>query len=308
MCIEFRQPVIKSFVDTLVQSTLSYTRDLREIIRVGRSLWPVYLEPFEPGQIDQTILFVGACTTTIDIHSIQTKLKEFLTSKILPRIREALERMYVLSDGCPARSKAMRFKDAPKDPPFGIGLPRREDDRGDIPYLSKCLLLAAYICQHNHPDQDSSLFTIQRSGKRKRKQVLAKEGQQQQLTFGSTNNDQQQLKVLRPRTVLLERMLSVFVSIIGLHQHQKKRQDSPFAAGVGRDLMTQLGNQPFFNSLTHLRDLGLLRECSGGIVVGLLNTKISTIAPRYWTTLTFHEAELIAASIHFPISKYLGPH
>lgn len=301
---KFRQAFVDSFTETLVQSVLSCTRDLREIIRMGRSLWTVYLEPVGVDRIDQTLLSIRAAESASNVPNIQAKLTIFLNAKILPHIRIALDRMFLLTDICPFREQA--FETSSNGVSDGVKHDRRRgchNHNSDLPYLSKCLLLAAYTCQHNNPDQDSHLFTAQGSGKRKRKTSRAAESQPQlQSAFGSTTNDQQQLKMLRPRTVLLERLLSVFVSLVGLHQ-TSSQSVLPSATDGGSDLVSQLGNQPFFDSLVHLRDLGLIQEGSAGKAT--FSDSINMTSPRYWTTLTLHEAESVAASIHFPLSKYL---
>ena len=55
---EFHQMLIHSFLTALVQTMRSMTRDVRDMLRAGRQLWPLYVEPLNPQNIESTMTAV----------------------------------------------------------------------------------------------------------------------------------------------------------------------------------------------------------------------------------------------------------
>jgi hypothetical protein len=93
----FKQAVFRSFLDTLVQSVLDLTSDIKEFIRLGRSLWPKYVEPLGEDSVDATIQSarkaleskVGSSNPN---DSIQRQILTILDRRIFPEIRRVLQR------------------------------------------------------------------------------------------------------------------------------------------------------------------------------------------------------------------------
>lgn len=281
----FEQAVFRSFLDTLVQSVLDLTSDIKEFIRLGRSLWPKYVEPLGEDLVDATVQSArkaleskGGSSNPND--SVQRQILTILDRRIFPEIRRVLQRGVF----------TLEF-----DSPFVLtkatGPPNTEQH--EMPYLCKYLLLAAFMCQHNRPDRDKHLFSIQKNGKRRRSSN-GENNNGGDLAFGSTS---QQPKTLRPRSFPLERMLSVYVSTIGLNQSLGSNDGN-----TDRDeRLGSLGTATFNESLAHLRDIGLLNEPPSRTAADALRMSDA----RYWCSLTLDEAQGIAKSVNFPLDRYI---
>jgi hypothetical protein len=281
----FKHAVFRSFLDTLVQSVLDLTSDIKEFIRLGRSLWPKYVEPLGDDFVDATIASArkaleskGGSSNPND--SVQRQILTILDRRIFPEIRRVLQRgVFTLEFDSPF---VLTKETEPLD-----------TEQHEMPYLCKYLLLAAFICQHNRPDRDKHLFSIQKNGKRRRSSN-GENNNGGDLNFGSTS---QQPKTLRPRSFPLERMLSVYVSTIGLNQSLASNDGN-----IDRDeRLRSLGTTTFNESLAHLRDIGLLNEPPSRTAADALRMSDA----RYWCSLTLDEAQGIAKSVNFPLDRYI---
>ena len=313
---EFQLSVIDSFLDTVVQSVSSITRDIREMIRMGRLLWPSYILPLRPDRIAEALETARRRTHTrlerlptpgppemgligSEEKEIQKELLAILDEAILPQMKSFLDEGLYMIKGFTSLPKGNASSNVSTD---------NASSHSDLPYLSKCLLLAAFICQTNKPDKDKALFTIQRNGKKNssagpRAGINDTEG----LAYGSTTWEQQRLKMLRPRHFSLERMLSVFVNMVGLIGGEEKlwlgthRKDPS-------ELIHSMGSASFFESLSRLREIGLIREVHGASIGGDDCTTfegINLTSPKYWCELNREDAEAIAASVDCPLSNFI---
>jgi hypothetical protein len=289
----FHKRVIDSFLNTLAQSLSGSTRDLREFVRLGRSLWPVYIEPLQPSRIEITMGLVkknlvqkSASPLSEDCSSIESELQALLDRTFFPHISAALsEGLFSLS----------------LDSPFIICPVAKVSNGQSVknqPYLLNCLLLAAFVCQNNRPDKDKRVFSIHGNGKRRaRNQVHDAE---EDVAYGSTVGEQQQLKMLRPRPFPLERMLSIFVTIVGLNPANAR-----FVVGMEdrEEILQTLGSSHLYENLAQLRDLGYLHEAkyNGSIKAEQMNLNGS----KYWCSLTREEADILAKSMGIPLDNYL---
>jgi hypothetical protein len=281
----FKQTVFRSFLDTLVQSVHDLTSDIKEFVRLGRSLWPKYVEPLRDDSINTTIESArkaleakGGSSNPHD--SVQRQILTILDRRIFPEVRRVLQRGVF----------TLEF-----DSPFVLTEEPEPASREqhEMPPLSKYLLLAAFICQHNRPDRDKHLFSIQKNGKRRRS-TNGENNNGGDLAFGSSS---QQPKTLRPRSFPLERMLSVYVSTIGLNQSLASTDGN-----IDRDeRLRSLGTSTFNESLAHLRDIGLLHEPPSRTVADALRMNDA----MYWCSLTLDEAQGIAKSVNFPLDRYI---
>jgi hypothetical protein len=267
----------QSFLGTLVQSLHDITLDVKEYMSLGRALWPTYIEPLHSTKISKTLEVATKgqpeTAATGDHTVVQREILFLLDRKFIPHIRGAMDKG--VSTGLA---------------PFDSNYAKRACSH-DFPIVTKYTLLAAYLCQVNRPDRDRHLFSIQKNGRKRRGgNVQADAGEE--VAFGSNAN--QHIKSLRPRSFPAERMLSVLVSMVGLHAPQHVRDDSD-------EMVRSLGSCAFFNSLAHLRDIGLLHE----------HPSRSAFDPvrmddvRYCCSLTRDEAHAIAKSLDFPLDKYL---
>lgn len=289
----FTRQIVKSFLNTLVQTLYGSIRDLKEFVRVGRSLWPRYVQPLQSDNIEKTLLALQKrASSTTGIASSQPldvpaavgakQILPFLDQQILPHIRANLTYgLYSLSEQEHQQVKPGGSLTA-------------------TAYLVKCLMIAAFICQHNKADKDKQLFTIQKNGKRSHSNKK-QQSHGEDLAFGNARNGVS--KSFKLRLFPMERMLSVFVSIVGLNEDRM-----PGKAGqllrVNELKPNKIGSSDLLDSLAHLRDMGMLHEkssSSGGISTEEANLS----APKYWCSLTREEAEEVAKSVNFPLESYL---
>jgi len=252
------------------------------MVRIGRTLFRAYIEPLRPASIEKTLdsarksLLLSqkpSANSNHEVnssrgHSLQQQVILLLDRKILPVLRSELQRgVWSLES-------------------------RGEDVSDDIPCLAKYLLLAAFLCNHNRPDRDKYLFSIQKNGKRRRGQG-ADGYDEEEIAFGP--GSQQRPKVFRPKTFPMERMLSVFVSMVGLNH------SSTSSIGDDDERLRSLGGSAFYENLAQLCDMGLLHEYPARSDTDAVRLS----EPRFWTPITMEDAQAIAASMAFPLDRYI---
>ena len=240
------------------------------MIRIGRKLFPTYIKPLSLSSFDKTVESArNTLTAEADDTSLQRAIISILDRKILPALRLELER--------------------------GLwSLESRGDSSTvghDLPLLAKYLLTAAFLCQVNRPDRDKYLFSIQKNGRRRRQD--ANRNDEEETAFGPGGSHEQP-KVFRPRTFPMERMLSVYVSLVGLNTSS--------AAFSGEERLRSLGGTAFHENFSLLRDIGFLLEYPPRQAY---SETIRMTEPRYWSPLTVEDAKAIASSMEFPLDRYL---
>jgi Origin recognition complex (ORC) subunit 5 C-terminus len=270
----FRDIVFRSFLETLVQALHDMTSDLKEYIRLGRSLWPKYIIPLLPENIAETVMHLKQANVTV----VQREISALLDQKFFPHMRNGLERgLRILTyDSSGVDSASISNCNLPNNTPI----------------LVKYLLIAAYICHVNRPEKDRQMFSIEKNGKRRRK--TKEEGTGEEVAFGC----QDHLTTMRPRTFPVERLYSLYVSIVSLNA------SSSFMSSSGREnseMLKTLGNVPFLEKVTYLRDIGVFHDFP----------KRSPTEPirfsqrQFWTSATRDDAIEIARSIDFPLDRYI---
>lgn len=324
----FARQIVRSFLNTLVQTLYGSIRDLKEFVRLGRSLWPPYVQPLQSHNLRKTLNSIQKRTASNSSLS-QPKGEAFsrvggkhvisyLDQQILPQIRAQLEHaLYSLTDGQQVQENVAKAHTASSSSVGGKYLRQNNayssasslerNSSPDAPclqetaYLSKCLMLAAYICQNNKADKDKQLFTIQKSGKKNSANKKASQGED--LAYGNTRDGAP--RSFRPRLFPMERMLSVFISIVGLNQDQRPADMSAQLKGDYEIEPSNIGSSDFFESLSHLRDVGVLHDRTSSANGASAADEVNLSAPKYWCSLTRDEADAIAKSIRFPLENYL---
>lgn len=275
----FQGKVYRSFVRTLVQSIYDLTKNVKEMIRFGRILWLSYTEVLQPSKIDGTLDLVQRKLASYQPPQeatparMESELLAYLDRKIMSQIRSLTE----------------EYLFAISAPHSGPKIPHNMPDR------AKYLLLAAYLCQVNRPDRDKHLFSMQKNGRRK-KSVTEGNTASEDTAFGN-NAANAQPKSLRLRTFPLERMLSIFVSLITLHQMEANKDSSEESA----ENLLSLGDPSLQQNMNYLHSLGLLHEhpTTGP------NDMVRLTGRRYWCDLTEDEASGLADSLQFPLTRYV---
>ena len=275
---EFAKIVRQSFLGALVQSLHDTTTDIKEYITLGRSLWPTYVAPLNSARIDKTLETATKMASTDDPSSLQREILDILGKAFLPVLGNAIEKgAFALNAG------------------GGLSASNASVREHEFPLLTKYLLLAAFLCQVNHPDRDKRLFSIQKNGRKSRRNN-DQDDTGEDVAFGSTTKDQQ-LKIIRPRSFPSERMLSVFISLVGLHATEQMN----LSVGDQIESVNSLGSCAFYENLAHLRGLGLLREHPNRSVTDTIRLGDT----RFSCSLTREEATGIAKSIALPLDRYM---
>jgi Origin recognition complex (ORC) subunit 5 C-terminus len=277
---EFSAVVFRSFLETLVQFLYDLTRDINVYVHLGRALWPTYVQPILAENIGETLRAVkkGQGTSAMTKLDTQREILSLLDQKIFPHIRSVLEQGVAPStiDSPPALSQK-------------VGPTDKSALSHDLPHLAKYLLLAVYVCQVNRADKDKELFSIQTNGKRKR-------GSQtdtgEDVAFGS---GQQHVKAFRPRTFPVERLYSLYVSMIGLNPLRDVPHDEH------DEMLRSSGNVDFHETVAYLRDMGILHEYPKRAS----SDPIRFSQRSFWSSLTRDEATAIASSVQFPLERYI---
>lgn len=260
----FHRALVTSFVSSLVQAMRSITRDVRDMLRVGCQIWLSFIEPLSAQNIESTIK--AAESFGVDKENA---LLSYMGHRMVKLSKNMENILFSLGEG---------------------GGP--EDPVSDFPYLWKCMVLASFICQHNKADKDRQLFTITGNGKRRRQNQYQDDGDPESAAFASW--DQQRLRMLRPRSFPLERMLTIFVSIVGLHEQRQR----VLVDETTESFISSLGNSVFLETVGQLRATDMLRELprEGGLPMS---------AAMYYCEIGRDDAESVAKSIDFPLERYL---
>ena len=335
-----KDKLVRSFWNTVVQFASDSTRDIRDFQRLGRALWPSFVAHLHPSVLKSTLttaankLNIGIASLTrkglsdpILYSKIEDEVVRQLGNKFYPRVAslasgdDSLTLLTLDEDGwipvLPADDTSEDKKVACgkifHDPNIGVTLSVPQ------PYLRNCLLLAAFICQHNKADRDRKLFSVHGNGKRRKSK--AKEdiygGNAEDLAFGSTSvtlqggrktkqqpHQVEQLRSLKLRPVPLERVFSIFVTLVRLNPDHGEMDE---ALGFGGELddeanleatMDDLGSSRLYTDLSHLIDLGYLQLVKG-------NQPLHLTPSRILCSLTREEALEISGRIGIPLERYL---
>jgi Origin recognition complex (ORC) subunit 5 C-terminus len=312
-----RERIVDVFWNTLIQSISDSTRNVHDFIRLGRALWPWFAAPLHPLAIRTTLegvtnkLQLPFSEISRPEHSKQvdgeisnalgTRFHQYLTS--LSSGEESLTCMsmdeagFVLSA---SNGEKSRLIVGPK--------PR------DQPYLRNCLLLAAFVCQNNKADQDRKVFSTHGNGRRRKQR--AKDdiygGDDEDVAFGTSASGDaatrgEQLRSLRPRPFPLERVFSIFATLVRLNPPKNERAAMLHGdVDGGRDLealIDSLGSTQLHTDVMELVDSGYLHRASyqGSIRA----EQISLSNAKFWCSLTKEEAIEISTHLDIPLEKYL---
>lgn len=267
---KFSSNVYRSFLDTLLNSLHTTTNDVKEIVQLARVVWPKFVLPLNKDNIGDTLKTARQAAQSkakgseaVDPKIVEREIFAFLDRKVLNVMRE-------LTSG------------------YGTDHSGGGEPHGQS-ILMNYLLIAVFLCQVNHPEKDQYLFSIRKNGRRRRQD--ADRDEQEDVAFGS-DGDKSHSKLIRPRTFPLERVLSVFVGIVGLSLHQKS----------GEEPTGLLGDVSFNEMLASLRDRGWISAHPSQSASD--SARLSE--PRYYTSITEEEAVRLAGEVQFPLDKFIN--
>lgn len=321
-----KDKLVRSFWNTVVQFASDSTRDIRDFQRLGRALWPSFVAPLHPSILKGTLTAAannagfgadGLSRKSLSDQQRYTKIEDeivrILGNKFYPMVSS-------LASGNDSLTLLTLDEDGSlpivHSPTIDNGGKIVEDTNLDVtasipqPYLRSCLLLAAFVCQHNKADRDRKLFSIHGNGRRKKSR--AKEdlygGNDEDLAFGSTSatmhsrgrnakpgqqpKQVDQLRSLKLRPIPLERVFSIFVTLVRLNPSQIEDDNDD------ESIIDDLGSSRLYTDLSHLIDLGYLHLIKG-------NQPLPNAPSRILCTLTREEALEISKRIGIPLERYL---
>jgi hypothetical protein len=275
-------------VEILVQSVESTTNDVREMIRLARILWPIYVMPLNGlgnQLLKQCCSSNGGGNENILNGKVSVELGEKARFHIKRLLNECLLQPYKsLRDVTPGKDKQATVEKN------GSTL------AGSLSYRTKFLLLAAFLCQSNKADHDRKLYTNQASGRRKRRRKNQQnENAAENITHASSAKAQQLLRSEKVPSFPLERLLSIFSSISAKYSTGMKH----FVNNVD-----ELGSIGLIANLNELRQLGYLTRTSSSTNSVLDKNRI--VATKYICNLSQNEAIQLAKDVKFPLANYLS--
>ena len=298
--IELRDIIYKSMINSFLQIVNSYTCDISEIIRLARLLWLSSIAVFDDPESNQPFQDLGwqlmsclkketgktlpCCANNdcalcmnnfhndgLELNNLKVKFLEMLDHNVRETMRDLLANVLMM----PGRVIEKRL-----DKPYAERLP----------YTTKFLLLAGYLCQQKRQEQDVNLFTTINAGKRTNRGAKKSDDG---TAYAFSSADLKQLRVAKIPSFHVERLLSVFTSIIG--QYGQTSLQSKKVADMGTDEM--------FKIVSSLIVGGLLR-CGSNASANHLIDQSDFMLEKLTCTLSTDDAKTIASSVGFPLDKY----
>lgn len=300
---------------------------MNELIRMGRILWPIYIQPLSSTtsaleKIFQSCLAAGrkkrksidtsrttapelSLSSSIRLGTWDSAVLVYLDGKALPKFRLAIETCFGTIQPCP--EFLLRSNDGSSNNSNNHSRKQQQHHSGGsatLQYMSRparYLLLAAYLCQVNRPEQDRSLFSIERNGRPSRKRNNASGGDDSVGPLETTTTT----KSLRLRNFPLERMMSIYVSLMTLHDevgttitrnHNHRNDSSDRLIAAASSLQERFGEV-----LYHLQSLRVIQVTSSSGRDG----DIRLSEPRYTCPITPEQAQSVATSLDFPLDRYV---
>ncbi len=282
----FRNTIVDGFLTVLIQLLSDSTNDINEFVRIGNSLWPFYIQPLHPKSISDAIQSLPA-----------TDSDESLDRNILGQ----LGRRFWKYIGKMASELTQLSLDTQHLDGTLVTIPKRpfRIDDMKLPFLRICLLLACFICQNNRAENDRKVFSVHGNGKR-RKTRKGNEKEIGEVAFASMGGSLEQLKSLRPRPFLVERVFSIFVTLVRLNP-----ESAPQLPGKKREeyIADALGTTRLYEDLRQLIDLDFIHPVAySGDVRG---EQINLNSAKFWCSLTAQEASFLAEKIAIPLDSYI---
>ena len=286
----------RSLIDIIVQSVETTTNDIREIMRLARILWPLYIKP-----LDKCANKFKARESTDGSPQVENSL---LTRDVLETLGQALRPhiKMVLQQCLLQPTKSISVSSTCSE----------QNSIEDLPHLFKFMLLAAYLCQTNKSDHDQLLYTNARSGRRRNRKGA--NSHSEGLTHGSSRAALKHMKSERISCFPLERMLSVFSSICNKYANGgTESADAAASVGVDKEIyqdinVFQLGSISLMKCLSELRQHGLIHDAystkSTARDPSMAYSK-SVTSTQLCCTLSKNRAKDIAEGLGFPLDDYL---
>lgn len=299
-----------SMMNSFVPSIISSTYDISEIVRLARLLWQEYMTPLDrrcsndsslvelvwqilgclrdkmsspSGELcyDSDCCAFCRCLNSkfesspfvLDMNVLKQRLSEELDKSMRDIMRGLLSSTVMM----PGRVLSMNSIS-----PYAKRLP----------YVTKFLLLAAFLCQNKRAEHDINLFTTTNTGKSRRgRPNMSNEGS----SYATSSKDLTQ----RLSSFRLERMLSIFYSVMGQYGQYISYK------GEGASACARLGTTHLFQSISMLIATKMLQISGSTKMSEKYNHDLSEmVLAKFSCTLCQDDARVIASSVGFPLEKY----
>ena len=313
-----RDTIYDAMINTVIQSLEPMTRDVREMIRFAKMLWPKYISPLDKGTRgpEMFLTLLGSkqtseeettktCTEIDCKHCSRAKgstsngltvgdVLQELDIQAQRYIRQLVSRCLFMPGQTLDETDCSSIKDSALASSPNIDKTCLAT-KLPLSYMAKFLLLSGFLCQSNKPDHDRDLYTEKRKGRRKKsKRLSTEQNDVENVAFASSSDNQQQQKAVRQATFPLERAFSVFSSILSNFGTQSQLLQNKCQEN-GRLDVSDIGTLRLFDCFTELRDFGLFKEVSSLYSAGGENPgSFDMTAPKYICILAEEEAEKIA--------------
>lgn len=295
------QQVYKSCVEVIIQSVENTTRDLREMLRLLRMVWPFYLKPLlKDKQTDKGGELLQQCISNYyrsgsQDFNLSGQVSEILGQRVRPFIRRLINEC-LLQPGQTLKDHHQRSNDDGANQDIS-SLAK------SLPYHSKFLLLAAYLCQANKADHDQKLYTNKASGRRRQSKNKQNDNFAERITHASSMKAQQSLRSERVSSFPLERLLSIYSSISGKYavENNGDNNSSGDSMNVGN-----LGSIALYSTLAELRQLGFLSCMTSNILDGDKSRTFAAPWAKFVCHLSKNDAEVLSKEVKFPLRNYLA--
>lgn len=237
--------LLENFVGLLLAVFGAVVTDVRELLHLGRLGWARYLAPVRSGQVQP-------CET------------QRLWRLLEPHLRTALDSVY-LREVDSAQWLQQREATA-----AASASPTASKHYLELPFLTKFLLLAAYVASYNPASSDRRFFAKRSAKLSGRAKHAAK------TAASSARRDRHKSHLLGPRPFPLDRLMAIFYAIA-------EDVVRPSAA-----LCAQISS---------LVGLGLLAQVGAG--------DDCLAAPRYRCTASLETARALGVSVQFQLERHL---
>ena len=295
-------------------------RDMNELIRMGRLLWPLYIQPLSSASaleqmykhvvvaaqetsMEKTIPSSGhdASLTRGNSASTDALVLEYLDRKALSKFRHTIDVCFcsiMTADPQEINNNRSRVENS------RVVSGKKRSLLEQMSSHARYLLLAAFLCQVNRAERDRALFSTERNGRSSQRRRSTTPEDDESTALGKTTN------LFRLRSFPLERMMSIYVSLIGLHDQRMTRTMTTQEEETNQhrwqwDRFVAASLQERFGEvLYHLRSLRVIQLASSSS----LDTRDGAIRlsePRYTCHMTLDQAYSVADSLDFPLDRYM---
>ena len=246
------------FSDVILGTFNAVAKSFPQVVSAARMVLPVYMKPIEEQKIESD-------NSRALYRNIEPFLKKCLTTANLKEAYgQNFEEQMKLQMRCYEQIQSSDGTMPSEEPKIYSRLDV------ELPFISKFLLISAYIASYNPVKSDKRFFMKYHGKFRKRVQKSA-----------SLAAHKRSSQLLGPKMFPLDRMLAIFYVIVDLEQDGLK-----CVGGASANILSQISSLVTLNLLTTQLDAGL-------------------DAPKYKCNVGLDFIRLIAKNVRFEIHKYL---